>query len=114
MFGWGESEEHANTIWGSSTEDLKQHEPSFFHEMIAGAAGFSAMRAYEQHEAANGKPQSYALFKEILAGFAAAEVDKMVESKGLDWIDSALAKRKAVAQANKLADEKYGGGDNWF
>lgn len=26
--------------------------------------------------------------KEILAGIAAAEVDKLVETKGLDWLDA--------------------------
>lgn len=32
------------------------HEGSMAHEAIAGAAAFAAMRAYEQHQAANGQP----------------------------------------------------------
>eukprot|EP00271_Cylindrocystis_brebissonii_P000223 TRINITY_DN1026_c0_g1_i1.p1 TRINITY_DN1026_c0_g1~~TRINITY_DN1026_c0_g1_i1.p1 ORF type:complete len:114 (-),score=32.45 TRINITY_DN1026_c0_g1_i1:745-1086(-) len=113
MFGWGDAEKHNDTVYNSSGEDLKQHDASFVHELIAGAAGFEALRAYDQHEAANGKPQSYALFKELLAGFAAAEVDKLVETKGMDYIDAQAAKKKAVEQAHSLADEKYGGGDSW-
>lgn len=42
------------------------------HELVGGAAGFAAMREYEKHEAANGKPANHALAKELLAGFAAA------------------------------------------
>ena len=42
--------------------------------MLAGAAAFAAMRAYEQHQAANGRPPQHQLAKEILAGFVGAEV----------------------------------------
>jgi hypothetical protein len=41
--------------------------------------------------------------KELLAGFAAAEVDKLVETKGLDYIDREKAKRHAVAQAHEVS-----------
>jgi hypothetical protein len=41
---------------------------------IPGAAAFAAMRAYEKHQEANGRPPQHQLAKEILAGFAGAEV----------------------------------------
>jgi hypothetical protein len=50
--------------------------------VIAGAAGFAAMKAYEDHLRATGAEPSHALMKELLAGFAAAEIDKLVETKG--------------------------------
>lgn len=104
------------------------HQSSFGHEAIAGAAvslallrtrasrfavltpspvgrslplrqSFAAVRAYEQHCAQNGKPQSHALALEILAGFAGAEADKLIETKGLNEVDAIKAKRAAKAQA---------------
>ncbi|KAI9634865.1 uncharacterized protein MKK02DRAFT_15252, partial [Dioszegia hungarica] len=68
------------------------------HELIAGAASFEAMRAYEQHQAQNGKPQSFAIAKEIIAGFAGAEVDKLIETKGLNEVDALRAKHEAREQ----------------
>lgn len=48
--------------------------------------------------------------KEMLAGFAAAEVDKLFETKGLDYLDREKAKQMAAHQAHKLAHDKYGPG----
>lgn len=36
----------------------EEHKSKLSHELIGGAAGFEAMRAYEQHCAQNGQPQS--------------------------------------------------------
>jgi hypothetical protein len=65
------------------------------------------MRAYENHQSANGKPASHAFAKELLAGFAGAEVDKLAETKGLDWIDREKAKRQATEQATQQYDNQY-------
>jgi hypothetical protein len=48
--------------------------------------------------------------KELLGAFAAAEVDKLVETKGLDFLDREKLKRLATHQAHALAKEKYGEG----
>jgi hypothetical protein len=40
------------------------------------------MKAYENHLRASGQQPSHSLMKEMLAGFAAAEVDKLAETKG--------------------------------
>ncbi|TDL16899.1 hypothetical protein BD410DRAFT_701083, partial [Rickenella mellea] len=74
---------------------------------IAGAAGFAAMRAYESHLRATGEQPSHAVMKEILAGIAAAEVDKLVETKGLDYIDRHHVKKMAEHQAHHLAKHRY-------
>ncbi|RSH90808.1 hypothetical protein EHS25_009983 [Saitozyma podzolica] len=88
-----------------------EHEAKFSHELIAGAASFAAMRAYEQHQDANGKPQSFELAKEIIAGFAGAEVDKLIETKGLNAIDAARAKHEAKEQAAQALAQSQQYGD---
>lgn len=52
------------------------------HVAVAGAAGFEAMKAYENHLKSTGQEPSHPVMKEMLAAFAAAEVDKLVETKG--------------------------------
>lgn len=52
--------------------------------------------------------------QEILAAIAAAEVDKLAETKGLDWIDRRKAQEMAKHQAHQLAREKYGEGGNGY
>ncbi|ODN84296.1 hypothetical protein L202_00276 [Cryptococcus amylolentus CBS 6039] len=83
----------------------EEHKAKLSHELIGGAAGFEAMKAYEQHQAANGKPANHALAKELLAGFAAAEVDKLFETKGLDAYDREEAKRHAKQQAEQALNQ---------
>lgn len=45
------------------------------------------MRAYENKQKAEGKPLHHPFMKEMLAAFAGAELDKLVETKGMDWMD---------------------------
>ncbi|KAF9821180.1 hypothetical protein IEO21_00788 [Rhodonia placenta] len=76
------------------------HKAELSHELISGAAAYEAAKAYEKHCAANGKPESHAEAKELLAGFAGAFVDRLVETKGLDFIDREKAKRHAQEQVD--------------
>jgi hypothetical protein len=69
-----------------------------------------AMKAYEDHVRRTGEKVSHPLMKELLAGFAAAEVDKLFETKGLDYLDREKAKRHAINQAHHIAEEQYGRG----
>ncbi|KAL5504552.1 hypothetical protein ACEPAH_7213 [Sanghuangporus vaninii] len=114
MFGGGEgftpfsesrAQEHYRDLYLS---DQPRHEANWTHEAIAAAAGFAAMHAYEAHLRATGQPVSHGKMKEILAAIAAAEVDKLAETKGLDWIDRHRAKKLAEQQAHALAAERYG------
>jgi xenotropic and polytropic retrovirus receptor 1 len=43
----------------------------------------------------------------MLAGFAAAEVDKFAETKGEDWYDKEKAKHEAKRNAEHMYDEHY-------
>ena len=81
-----------------------------------------AAKAYEKHCAENGKPDSHAKAKEIMAGFAGAFIDRMVETKGvrcshfpiatgwltlprynqLDFVDRERAKRHAKDKVEEV------------
>ncbi|KAF7296296.1 hypothetical protein HMN09_01099300 [Mycena chlorophos] len=82
------------------------HKASISHELLAAAASFEAAKAYEKHVAANGKPDSHATAKELLAAFSGAFVDHMVETKGLDAIDKAKAKKAAAAKHDEVFTEE--------
>jgi hypothetical protein len=99
-------------------------EASFGHELIGGAAAFAAMRAYQSHEEATGcvsrvpadgsKPQSFEIAKDIIAGLAGMEVDKLVETKGLDGVDRMRAKHEAEERAkNALAQSGQFGSQDY-
>ena len=65
------------------------------------------MHEFEQHQRAEGKTVNHAFAKEALAAFAGAEVDKLVETKGLDFIDREKAKHHARQNAEHLYDQQY-------
>jgi len=71
------------------------------------------MKAYEDHVRRTGQQVSHPLMKELLAGFAAAEVDKLFETKGLDYLDREKAKRHAIQQAHHVAEQQYGVGGTY-
>lgn len=51
---------------------------------------------------------SHSFAKEVIAGLAGAEVDKLAETKGEDWIDKEKAKHGAKKKAEELYDQQYG------
>jgi len=106
-----DAQDHYQRMYAPQAEP--HHQGSLGHEAIAGAAGFAAMKAYESHLRASGKEPSHALMKEILAGIAAAEVDKLVETKGLNYLDKHKAQKLAEKQAHALAAQRYGGGTGY-
>ncbi|OJJ47473.1 hypothetical protein ASPZODRAFT_141064 [Penicilliopsis zonata CBS 506.65] len=77
------------------------HEAKWSHELLGGAAAFEAMKAYEDHEAREGKIDNHARAKEVVAGLVGAIVDREVETKGLDFIDREKAKHHAKQQAEE-------------
>ena len=60
-----------------------------------------------------GKAVSHGFAKELLAGFAGGEVDRLAETKGADYIDREKAKRDARRNAEELYDQHYGGQDQY-
>ncbi|KAF5322305.1 hypothetical protein D9619_000904 [Psilocybe cf. subviscida] len=83
------------------------HKAELSHELIAGAASYEAAKAYERHCEANGQPASHAEAKEIFAGFAGAFIDRMVETKGLDYVDRERAQHHAKQQADDFIAQDY-------
>lgn len=43
----------------------------------------------------DGKPVSHQFAKELLAGFVGGEVDKLAETKGMDFVDKERAQHRA-------------------
>ncbi|KAB8076831.1 hypothetical protein BDV29DRAFT_169181 [Aspergillus leporis] len=85
----------------------EEHKAKFSHELIAGAASFEAAKAYEDHVARNGQPDSHAKAKELLAGFAGAFIDREFESKGLDFLDREKAKYHARQQLEEASSREW-------
>jgi len=83
------------------------HKAQLSHELIAGAASYAAMKAYHNHCEKNGEPVSHAQAKEILAGLSGAFVDRIVETKGLDFIDREKAKRNAHEQLHDASKRGF-------
>lgn len=81
--------------------------PEISHELLAGAAGFEAMRMFEHHREREGVEENHELGKELLAGFAAAEVDKHFDRGGLDHLNREQAREQAQQQAQQLYDQQY-------
>ncbi|KIS68717.1 uncharacterized protein UMAG_03284 [Mycosarcoma maydis] len=104
MFGFGNHEEAADFVYN---QDPREHESKFSHEAVGFGAGFVAMREYEKRQEAKGEHPKHEMAKEILAGIAGAEVDKLFETKGLDFLDREQAKRHARQQAEQLYDQQY-------
>ncbi len=53
-----------------------------------------------------GEPGSHDLAKEMIAGFAGAEVDRLAETKGEDAWDREKAKRQAESNSRDLYDQQ--------
>jgi len=108
MFGWlhklKESDDERAYEQVVSAE-TPEHKAKLSHELITAAAAYEAAKAYEQHCATNGKPDSHAKAKELMAAFSAAFVDRMVETKGLDQIDKEKAKHDAKKRAEEQSEE---------
>ncbi|PCH41002.1 hypothetical protein WOLCODRAFT_137127 [Wolfiporia cocos MD-104 SS10] len=83
------------------------HKAELSHELIAAAASYEAAKAYEKHCQTNGQPQSHAEAKALLAGLTGAFVDRMVETKGLDFIDKERAKKQAHDESVTYVEQDY-------
>jgi len=109
-----QGEKSYNDIYNHPGPAQEEHKASWTHEAVAAAAGFAATQAWEAHVKAGGKEPSHEVMMETLSAIAAAEVDKLIETKGLNWIERERAQHDAVVQAQHYAEEKYGsGGTGW-
>ncbi|CEJ89554.1 Putative CipC protein [[Torrubiella] hemipterigena] len=107
MFGFGDAQDNYNQL------NSGNHEAKFSHELLAGGASFMAFKAFEDHQRKEGKTVNHAFAKELLAGFVGGEVDKLIETKGADFIDREEAKRQAKKNAEEMYDSHYGNQDQY-
>ncbi|CAK7566862.1 MAG: hypothetical protein SEPTF4163_004816 [Sporothrix epigloea] len=105
FFGFDESRDARDQVYNNDFNN----QSSLSHELLGAGASFAAMHEFEKHQRAEGQTVNHAFAKEMLAGFAGAEVDKLCETKGLDFIDREKAKRHARENAEQLYDQQYGG-----
>ncbi|KAH8751440.1 hypothetical protein BGZ57DRAFT_913675 [Hyaloscypha finlandica] len=108
VFGWGEAQDSYDQVQNGDV-----NESSFGHEALAGAASFGAFKMFEDRQRKEGKPVSHQFAKELLVGLAGAEVDKLAETKGMDFIDRENAKHHAKQQVEGMYDSHYGDNDQY-
>ncbi|KAF5389122.1 hypothetical protein D9757_004915 [Collybiopsis confluens] len=83
------------------------HKAELSHELLAAAASYEAAKKYEDHVAENGQPDSHAKAKELIAAFSGAFIDRIVETKGLDFVDKERAKHQAKTQLDDVSAQDY-------
>ncbi|KAF3941136.1 hypothetical protein ABW19_dt0210502 [Dactylella cylindrospora] len=105
-FGWDEARD-------SYSEVHHNNESSLSHELIAGAAAFAGFHEFEKRQRKEGKTVNHGFAKELLAAAAAAEADKLIETKGRDKWDEYRAKEEAKKKSEELYDQHYGGYDKY-
>jgi Protein of unknown function (DUF3759) len=103
LFDFGGAQNAYGQVYNGETPHA-----SVTHELLAGAAGFEAMRMYEHHRENEGIVEHHELGKELISGFAAAEVDKHFENGGFGHLDREQARLQAQQQAQSLYDQQYG------
>ncbi|TKA83575.1 hypothetical protein B0A55_00412 [Friedmanniomyces simplex] len=111
MFGFGEGQQNYDQVYNQDQPD--QNEGKFSHELLAGGASFAAMKVFEDRQRKEGKPINHQFAKEMLAGIAGGEVDKLCETKGADYIDRERAKREASSRTDQMYDQHYGQYDQY-
>nr|POE87384.1 hypothetical protein CFP56_29973 [Quercus suber] len=105
MFGFNEAQDSYNQVYNDQGGENKAE---FSHELVAGGASFAAFKMFEDHQRKEGKPVSHQFAKELLVGFAGAEVDRLAETKGEDFVDRERAKHEAKRRSEELYDQHYG------
>ncbi|KAK5113433.1 hypothetical protein LTR85_010861 [Meristemomyces frigidus] len=111
MFGWGEGQQQYDQVYNQDQGD--QNEGKFSHELLAGGASFAAMKVFEDRQRSEGKTVNHQFAKEMLAGIAGGEVDKLCETKGADYVDRERAKHESKQRTEQLYDQHYGQYDQY-
>ncbi|KDQ10050.1 hypothetical protein BOTBODRAFT_178424 [Botryobasidium botryosum FD-172 SS1] len=90
-----------------SAEANPHHKAHLSHEVIAAAASYEAAKAWNDHQAKNGKPSSHAQALQIFAGISGAFIDRLAETKGHDAFDAQKAKHEAQQRINNNLNNHY-------
>ncbi|KAI9740482.1 MAG: hypothetical protein M1834_005062 [Cirrosporium novae-zelandiae] len=111
MFGWGDADDAHRQVYRE--DGGPEHQAKLSHELIAGGAAFEGFKKFEDHQRAEGKPVNHAFAKEVLVGFVGGEVDRLAETKGMDFADKERAKHQAKKHAEEMYDSHYGENDQY-
>ncbi|KAI7868415.1 hypothetical protein BDF14DRAFT_1956388 [Spinellus fusiger] len=76
------------------------------HRTVGGAAAYDAVKTFGNHCQTQGKPSGHAEAKQLISGFSADAVDRIFETKGLDYLDKQKAKQSAENQAFDFYDKE--------
>ncbi|CAG8623352.1 12970_t:CDS:2 [Ambispora leptoticha] len=98
-------EKHHKKFHETDKEELKKHESHVSHQLVAGAAAFEAFKLYQKKR---NPDEKHSNAKAALAALVAAEADKLIETKGLDFVDKQKAHHQAKKAAEEMYKEKYG------
>ncbi|KAK3945154.1 hypothetical protein QBC46DRAFT_372915 [Diplogelasinospora grovesii] len=112
FFDFGEAKDARDQVYNTDQVG-EEHKSKFSHELIGGAAAFEAMHLWEKEQRKEGKTVSHGFAKEAIAAIAGAEADKLIETKGMDFVDRERAKHHAKEQAKELYERQYGGQDQY-
>ncbi|KAK3378471.1 hypothetical protein B0H63DRAFT_452255 [Podospora didyma] len=114
FFDFEEAKMARDSVYQQPADEIApEHEAKFSHEFIGGAAAFEAMHIWEKEQRKEGKTVNHGFAKEALAALAGAEADRLVETKGLDFVDREKVRHHAKRQAEELYDQQYGGRDQY-
>ncbi|KAI9934524.1 hypothetical protein ASPWEDRAFT_30889 [Aspergillus wentii DTO 134E9] len=100
-------DDHENAHHHKAVSEAQGHEGHLSHDAIGGAAAYEAMKKWQEHQAANGKPSDHAKAKEIGVGLATAAVTHLFETKGLNAIDRQKAEHRAKKDAEEAIARQY-------
>ncbi|KAJ5094510.1 hypothetical protein N7456_010371 [Penicillium angulare] len=91
----------------SEVSQSKGHENHITHDLIGGAAGYEAIKKFNEYQEKHGKVVEHAQAKELIGGFAVAALTGLFETKGLDQIDKFKAQHAAKQHAEEAVNTHY-------
>ncbi|KAJ1678213.1 hypothetical protein EV182_004540 [Spiromyces aspiralis] len=94
----------------TNPDDVPEHEHKahFSHEAIGAAAAWQAMKAFQGHQEHNGNEVDHKTAKKAFASLAVGFGVKLIEEKGIPFIEKKRAAAHASAAAQRLYDQQYG------
>lgn len=106
-----ECEEHHRHFYGGHGHGRHHGKAKLSHEILGGAAGFEAMRLFQQYHQRHGHAGNHKKLKEIASGFAVAEAVKVWEQhhgrRHRDEEGKREVAARAAATSNALYEQRY-------
>ncbi|KAI9931800.1 hypothetical protein ASPWEDRAFT_180911 [Aspergillus wentii DTO 134E9] len=91
----------------NQVQQSQGHEAHITHDLIGGAAGYEAVKKFNEYQAQHGKVVEHGQAKELIGGFAAAALTNLFETKGLDQVDKIKAQHAAKKHSEEHLEGHY-------